>query len=118
MRLFVDENVPRSVVEALRAAGHDVAYGSEFDQGSADVDRVRAAFSEQRVILTEDNEFPRIVFHEGLPVVGLIMISLHGFARAARAARVVEAVTSIGDASVGMVHVIEPATIRMSRLPK
>ena len=117
LRIFVDENVPGSVVRQLRGDGHDVSWGCEFDKGASDVVRTALAAKEARVILTEDNDFAAIVFRDRLPVVGLVLIELHGFGRDARAARIVDAMREIGDKAVGKVHVVEPANIRSRDLP-
>ena len=117
MRIFVDENVPRGVVEGLREANHDVAWGCDFDVGASDLQRTAWAFQEARVILTEDNDFPALVFKERMPVIGLVLIALHGFKRDAKIVRVVAAMAEIGDGAIGSMTVIGPADIRKSTLP-
>jgi predicted nuclease of predicted toxin-antitoxin system len=117
VRIFVDENVPRGVVQALRDANHDVTWGCEFDVGMSDPKRVDWAFKDGRVILTEDNDFPALVFKQKMPVVGLVMIDLHGFKRDAKITRVVAAMQEIGEQAVGSLLVIGPTSIRRATLP-
>jgi predicted nuclease of predicted toxin-antitoxin system len=117
LRIFVDENMPGSVVRQLRSDGHDVSWGCEFDKGVSDVVRAAGAAREGRVILTEDNDFASIVSRDRLPVVGLVLIELHGFGRDARAARIVAAMRDIGPNAVGKVHVVAAAKIRARDLP-
>jgi hypothetical protein len=122
LRIIVDENVPGSVVRQLRADGHDVSWGCEFDKGVSDMVHTAMAAQERRVILTEDNDFAAIVFRDKLPVVGLVLVELHGFGRntplpGSLMPRVVDAMREIGDKAVGKVHVIEPANIRSRDLP-
>jgi len=45
------------VVRALRSAGHDVAAVSEFQQRSVDRKLMEMAYSEGRILLTEDKDF-------------------------------------------------------------
>lgn len=56
MRLLADENVPRGLVDALRARGHDVAWVVEDDRGATDERIVRRALAEARVLLAFDND--------------------------------------------------------------
>jgi predicted nuclease of predicted toxin-antitoxin system len=117
LRIFVDENVPGLVVRQLRAAGVDVTWGCEFDVGAGDSARAAQAFAESRVILTEDTDFAAIVFRDKLPIIGLVLIELHGLGRDARSARILTALNGIGTEAIGKVHVIEHATIRSRDLP-
>ena len=74
MRLLVDENVPRMTVEALRAAGHDVADGRGTSQeGLSDRALWEVAQAEQRVLITTDRGFARLrhQHHAGLLIVCL-----------------------------------------------
>jgi len=74
MRLFVDENVPRMTVEALRAAGHDVAdVRGTSREGMSDRALWEAAQAERRVLITTDRGFARLRDqpHAGLPIACL-----------------------------------------------
>ncbi len=112
MRIFCDENVPAAVVAALRAAGHDVAWGVNFDQGADDAARTTCAEREGRVILTEDKDFGELVIARGMATHGLIRFDLFGFGRDRKAARIIDAMAEFGDTAAGQVIVIEAARIR------
>lgn len=65
MRLLADENVGRSVVLALRKAGHDIA--DVFDlgiQGGTDQALTLTALTEGRIIITNDKDFAYIHFRQ------------------------------------------------------
>ena len=109
MRIFCDENVPGAVVAGLRAAGHDVAWGVDFDIGADDSARTTFAGREGRVILTEDGE---LVIAKGMATQGLIRFDLFGFGRDRKAARIIEAMAEIGGTAVGQIIVIEAARLR------
>jgi predicted nuclease of predicted toxin-antitoxin system len=52
MRLLLDENTPKTIVEVLRNCGYDVLWIREYCRGMADEEIVRLSMSENRVILT------------------------------------------------------------------
>lgn len=58
MKVKLDENLPRSLAEALRALGHDAV--SVYDQslhGQDDATVWQAVVAEQRLLITQDVEF-------------------------------------------------------------
>lgn len=60
MRLLADENLPKPIVEALRAAGHDVLWARTDLAGASDVALLDLAESEARIVLTLDKDFWQI----------------------------------------------------------
>ena len=66
MRLLADENVPLPSVQRLRSAGIDIIAVAEDGAGSADVDVLRRAQDEGRILLTFDRDFGELVFWRGL----------------------------------------------------
>lgn len=66
MRILTDENVPRSVLNWLRATGHDVTSASELGIGAPDTRWLTFAQAEQRLILTADKDFGDLVFRDRL----------------------------------------------------
>jgi Domain of unknown function (DUF5615) len=116
MRYFADENVPALVAEGLRSDGHDVDWGCEAGHGAADADRMRKACDEDRIIITEGNDFAELVMRRAGLVHGLIRFDLHGLGRIARAARILEGINTISSNAIGGMHVIEPGRIRSRAL--
>ena len=56
--LVADENVPTPVVEALRSNGYEVHRAQEeYGQGTTDSEILEACAEEERVVLTNDNDF-------------------------------------------------------------
>ena len=117
MRIFADENVPRRVVETLRTAGHDVAWGIDAGRGQSDLVRLADAFAAQRLVLTEDQDFADMVIRDGIPVVAIIRFRLAGMKREAKIDRIIEGVGSLGDDVVGKIVIIEPGRIRSRPIP-
>ena len=65
MRILADENIPRGMIAALRAVGHEIVAIAEIAPMAPD-DRVLATAVEQGlVLLTFDADFGRMIFAEG-----------------------------------------------------
>jgi predicted nuclease of predicted toxin-antitoxin system len=57
MKLLVDACVAETVVQALRAHGHDVAAVVDWPRDPGDEEILRLAAAEQRTIVTRDKDF-------------------------------------------------------------
>jgi predicted nuclease of predicted toxin-antitoxin system len=74
-RLLSDENIDPEVVAHLRSVGFDVLDVCENGlHGSIDVDLVRLAFAENRVIVTHDADFGTLAVLQNEPLIGLIFL--------------------------------------------
>lgn len=62
MRFLAAECCDFSAVRALRADGHDVIAIAEFTQQSLDSELLKLAVEDQRILITEDEDFGSIVF--------------------------------------------------------
>jgi predicted nuclease of predicted toxin-antitoxin system len=115
MRLVADENVPRSVVDALRDKGHDVVWIRTEPPGIGDSAVLQRAVVEHRIVLTFDNDFGEIAGTTALPDdVGVILRrSAVGLPRNL-VAGIVSAVNARNDWG-GHFSVIEPGRVRMRR---
>ena len=67
MRFLVDENVPLLVAVALRELGHDCFVVAEAGSQSVDIDIMAQARREDRVLITFDSDFSRMIFQELRP---------------------------------------------------
>ncbi len=73
--LLTDENLDPDVVAFLRQAGFDVWDVCENGlQGSTDVDLIRRAFADNRLIVTHDADFGTLAVLGGEPVVCIIYL--------------------------------------------
>jgi predicted nuclease of predicted toxin-antitoxin system len=73
--LLTDENLDSEVVQWLCDAGfHIVDVMRDGLQGAADVELLRRAVAEQRVVVTHDADFGRLAILQGEPVVGIVFI--------------------------------------------
>lgn len=74
MRFLIDECCDAGIVSLLRKDGHDVLYVLEANPGISDDEILMAAFSQNRILLTEDKDFGELVFRLRKPARGVILI--------------------------------------------
>ena len=115
--LLADENIPAPLVDALRAAGWNVASVAEDSAGIPDEDVLARARLEARVILTEDKDFGELVFRMKRGVPGIIMIRLPQGAWHTRWARIRSTLESRADRLLEHYTVISEQTVRARRMP-
>lgn len=79
MRFLADENFPKPIVEALRAAGHDVLWARTDCAGWKDVLLLELAESDARTLLTLDKDFWQIALQRREPLErsGVILFRVH-----------------------------------------
>jgi predicted nuclease of predicted toxin-antitoxin system len=112
MRFVADENVSRRVVERLQADGFDVISISGPQSGISDVEILKLAGAEGRILITEDRDFGELVIRQRLGVPGVILLELERLSNAAESDRVAEAIAAHAERFVDNLIVIEPARIR------
>jgi len=93
----VDECINSSLVELLRAAGHDVVYVAEVSPTAADVDVTARAPDEDRLLLAEDKDFGELVFRHSWPVPGLVLSRVDPDRHAHKAKRLFDEIRRFGD---------------------
>jgi len=71
---MADESCAGPVIRAPRQAGHDVIATAETAKGAADEAVVERAFSDGRVLITEDRDFGELVSARGRPSAGVIFV--------------------------------------------
>ena len=79
MRLLADENLPKPIVEALRAEGHDVLWACTDLTGAMDGVLLNLAESDARIVLTLDKDFRRIAVQRRSPLEqsGVVLFRVH-----------------------------------------
>lgn len=76
MKFLIDESAGRSIASYLRSQGHDVASVQEESPGIEDARVCERANREQRVIVTNDKGFGRLIFREQIANRGVILLRL------------------------------------------
>jgi predicted nuclease of predicted toxin-antitoxin system len=72
---LADENIHTAVVAELRAAGSDVLDVRESGlRGSGDVDLLRLALADNRVVITHDKDFGALAIARSERLVGIVFL--------------------------------------------
>jgi predicted nuclease of predicted toxin-antitoxin system len=74
MRFLADECCDAGLVDVLRNDGHSVLYAIESLRGVTDDEILTCAFSENRVLLTEDKDFGELVYRLRRPARGIVLL--------------------------------------------
>ncbi len=74
LRLLADENVPRPLVHLLRSRDIDVKWVREIKRGISDEEVVNLSADEDRVILTLDRDFGKLVYRQKMKCRGVVLI--------------------------------------------
>lgn len=116
MDLVADENVPKPLIDRLRADGHVVVAISEIDAGIPDLSVMAASNARQLVLITHDRDFGELAVGQGLPITGVILLETERLSLRAQIERVATCVADAGTSWSGKFSVIEPARIRQRAL--
>lgn len=117
IRFLADESCDFAVVRALRSEGYDVVAVSESTSQSVDSDLIVQSAVEKRILLTEDKDFGRLVFVDGLESAGVILIRFPGNARGQLVTTIVNLVRDQGEKLTRAMTVVEPAHVRIRSAP-
>jgi predicted nuclease of predicted toxin-antitoxin system len=74
MKFLADAHVSVEMVAMLRDSGHDCLDASVIPPRMQDVDVLRMAASEDRVVLTSDKDFGELVFVHAIACPGVVLI--------------------------------------------
>jgi predicted nuclease of predicted toxin-antitoxin system len=113
---LADECVDASLVAQLRRTGEDVAYVAEFSSGLSDAEAIALAQRERRLLLTEDKDFGDLVFRQGRPVPGVLLLRIEPDQREIKWPRLQFVIARLGDGLFGRYTVLEPTRFRSRRL--
>ena len=76
MKFIGDENLDKSLIKYLKENNIDIIYIREYNRGMNDVDIIKKAFKEKRIIITKDKGFGELVFRLKYRIYGLILLRL------------------------------------------
>lgn len=74
MKFLVDVNASGTLAQWLVAQGHDVARVSDRNPRMGDEDILNWAIAEQRIIVTTDQDFEKMIWQEGKAHYGILRI--------------------------------------------
>jgi len=113
VRFLADESCDFAVLRELRSSGHDVVSVSETVPGAPDLDVLRAAVEEQRILLTEDKDFGDWVFSHGEQVAGVALLRFPSTARPILGKNMLSLVEEHGSELSGSFTVLQPGRARL-----
>ena len=87
VRFLFDENIPRELGHVAAELGYDIAFLVDSAIGDADEHVLARGMRERRIVVTEDNDFGRLVFKLGEPCHGLILLRIAPWKREIRRVR-------------------------------
>jgi predicted nuclease of predicted toxin-antitoxin system len=84
-RLLIDQCVSRLMAAFVFAPIADVAYVSDLAEGAPDTGVLSLAVREARILVTEDYDFGRLIYHERAPPPpGVVHLAFAGMTKAER----------------------------------
>ncbi len=116
MRFLADENIPRVVIERLRAEGHDTISVGETTPSMPDDEILNVAEADGRILITGDGDFGEMVVRQRLKLRGVLLLELDRLPNAVRADTVAQIVSAHGERLAGNLVVIEPSRVRIRPL--
>ena len=118
MNWLADECVAAGLVKHLRASGHDVLYMAEVARSASDAEVIAMAHASGRLLLTEDKDFGDLVFRQGRPAPGVILLRIDPTMAQLKSERLDAAIARFGDHLFGRYMIIEEARFRSRLLRK
>ncbi|MFM7131472.1 MAG: DUF5615 family PIN-like protein [bacterium] len=112
MRLLVDENIPRSIVNWLIESGHDVRWAAESLPGASDLTWATQAALNNQIILTNDKDFGELSYRDRVQCRGVILLRLDELNTRERLNRLIEVWPVIEEYSPNYFIVITSHKIR------
>jgi predicted nuclease of predicted toxin-antitoxin system len=76
MRFLVDECAGRKIATLLEQEGHDVLFVGDVMSSASDEAVIRKAEEDDRIILTEDKDFGRLIFRVRKPAKGVVLLRM------------------------------------------
>jgi len=117
MKFLVDENVGRSIVRYLTSCGYDVVSVQECCPGIQDLEVCAWANKEERIIITNDKDFGKLIFQERLPNRWVILLRLQDEKVANKIEVISKLLTGYGDKLLDRFVVVFESGVKIRPLP-
>ncbi len=76
LKFLVDVGVSKKVEDWLRNQGYDVKCARDLDPRMLDMEILKIAVSENRMVITMDTDFGELVYNSGLAHAGVMLLRL------------------------------------------
>lgn len=117
MKLLLDACIWRAADAELREMGYDVTWVGSLGDAIDDVDVLRLAHEQRRVLITLDKDFGKLSVQLGMPHFGIVrLVEVHPFEHAVITAGVVE--QHAEQLARGAIMVIKGPKIRVRKPPE
>ena len=116
MHLVADENVPRPVIDRLRADGHVIHSISEMSAGLPDIGVLATSHALSLVLMTHDRDFGELAVHQGLPVAGVILLEVERLSLGRQIERISHCLMAAETDWIGYFTVLDAARLRRRAL--
>jgi predicted nuclease of predicted toxin-antitoxin system len=117
MKFLLDAHIGRLISDWLIGLGHDLSYAARFAPRTADVEVLRMASAEGRIVMTSDKDFGELVFRMNEPAVGVILLRIDVPSEAERLAVIQKFWSRIESSAAGHFVVVTAKTVRRTPLP-
>jgi predicted nuclease of predicted toxin-antitoxin system len=117
LKLLLDTCLSVKARDALKAAGHDVVWGGDWEQDPGDEAILALAFQEERVLVTLDKDFGGLAVLQGVAHCGILRLVNFRVGEQAPACLKVLADYS-EDLHAGALVTAEPGRIRIRQTAK
>ncbi len=116
IQFLADESCDFTVVRALRASGYDVASVAESFASASDLQVLKIAVEEKRLLITEDKDFGEWIFAHGEAMSGVLLIRFPANIRSDLGQAVSVLVATHGSDLVKSFTVLEPGRARIRKI--
>jgi predicted nuclease of predicted toxin-antitoxin system len=113
LRFLCDENISRDLGRVAQEEGFDVSFLVDLSPGDIDEGVLARALQENRVLVTEDADFGRLVFSDELECTGIILLRILPWKQELRRLRFRHLLRSEACRLVGHFTVVQERTIRI-----
>lgn len=115
IKFLADESCDFTVVRSLRAAGYDVLTVAELSPSLPDLQVLKLAINEKRILLTEDKDFGEWIFFQGKAMSGVLLIRYPSKIRSKLGEAMKILVAKYGSDLVKSFTVLEPGRARIRK---
>lgn len=120
MRIVVDENLSRELVQQLQQQGHRVWFVPDVQPGLKNGEVLDYANQQQALLITGDkSDFGELIFRQGKLCLGLLVVRLPAkMVPTQRVAAVAGAIAEYGEQLLGKIAVLAEQQMRIRQLPE
>ncbi len=116
LRFLVDESVDFPVVLFLRDKGYNTTSIAEDCPSVEDVKILKGAYEENRILITNDKDFGKLVFKEKLKSIGVVLFRLKDESFRAKIVALEQLLQTYSSRLVGNFVVVSKNKVRIRKL--